>query len=58
MRKIFMTFVAMLGLVGFATAAQAGCGHDLDLATTDDATTVATDSTTTTKPILQEQSGG
>lgn len=57
MRKIFMTFVAVLGLVGFATAAQAGCGHDLDVATTDDASTVATD-TTTTKPILQEQSGG
>jgi hypothetical protein len=57
MRKIFMTFVAALGLIGFAAAAQAGCGHDLDLATTDDATTVATD-TTTTKPILQEQGGG
>ena len=58
MRKIFMIFVAMLGLVGFATAAQAGCGHDLDLATTDDATIVATGSATTTKPILQGQSGG
>ncbi len=57
MRKIFMTFVAALGLIGFATAAQAACGHDLDLATTDDASTVATD-TTTTKPVLQEQSGG
>ena len=57
MRKIFMTFVAALGLIGFASAAQAGCGHDLDLATTDDTSTVATD-TTTTKPILQEQSGG
>jgi len=58
MRKILMTFVAVLGLVGFATAAQAGCGHDLDLATTDDSTIVATDGTKTTKPILQEQSGG
>lgn len=57
MRKIFMTFIAVLGLIGFASAAQAGCGHDLDLATTDDASTVATD-TTTTKPVLQEQSGG
>jgi len=57
MRKIFMTLVATLGLIGFATAAQAGCGHDLDLATTDEASTVATD-TTTIKPILQEQGGG
>ncbi|MBE9551870.1 MAG: hypothetical protein IMF05_00260 [Proteobacteria bacterium] len=57
MRKIFMMFVAALGLIGFAAAAQAGCGHDLDLATTDDTSTVATD-TTTTKPILQEQGGG
>jgi hypothetical protein len=57
MRKIFITLVAALGLIGFATAAQAGCGHDLDLATTDEASTVATD-TTTTKPILQEQGGG
>jgi hypothetical protein len=56
MRKIFITLVATLGLIGFATAAQAGCGHDLDLATTDEASTVATD-TTTTKPILQEQGG-
>ena len=57
MRKIFMTFAAALGLIGFASAAQAGCGHDLDVTTTDDASTVATD-TTTTKPILQEQGGG
>ena len=57
MRKIFMMFIAALGLVGFAAAAQANC-TGLDMATTDDATTVATDSTTTIKPILQEQSGG
>ena len=57
MRKIFVIFVAALGLAGFATAAQAGCGHALDVATTDEASTVATD-TTTTKPILQGQSGG
>lgn len=56
MRKILTTLVAALGLVGFAAAAQAGCGHDLDVTTTDDST-VATD-TTTTKPILQEQGGG
>ena len=57
MRKIFTTFVAALSLVGFAAAAQADCGHDLDVTTTDDASTVAID-TTTTKPILQEQGGG
>lgn len=57
MSKFFMTVVAALGLIGFASAAQAECGHDLDLATTDDVSTVATD-TTTTKPVLQEQSGG
>jgi hypothetical protein len=57
MRKIFITFVAALGLIGFAAAAQADCGHDLDVATADDTSTVATD-TTTTKPILQEQGGG
>ena len=57
MRKIFVIFVAALGLIGFATAAQAACGHALDVATTDEASTVATD-TTTTKPILQGQSGG
>ncbi|MCK5276197.1 MAG: hypothetical protein KAR37_16200 [Alphaproteobacteria bacterium] len=57
MRKIFTTFVAALGLIGFAAAAQADCGHDLDVATADDTSTVATD-TTTTKPILQEQGGG
>ncbi|MBE9555721.1 MAG: hypothetical protein IMF08_02600 [Proteobacteria bacterium] len=55
MRKVFMTFIAVLGLVGFAAAAQAAC---LDMAKTEDTTTVATDSTTTIKPILQEQSGG
>lgn len=53
MRKIFMTFIAALGLVGFAASAQAVC---LDMAEAEDATTVATDSTG--KPILQEQSGG
>ena len=57
MRKFFVTLVAALGLIGFSSAAQADCGHDLDVATTDDASTVATD-TTTTKPILQEQGGG
>ena len=57
MRKIFTIFVAALGLIGFAAAAQASCGHDLDVATSDDASTVAT-GTTTTKPILQEQRGG
>ena len=57
MRKIFTIFVAALGLIGFAAAAQASCGHVLDVATSDDASTVAT-GTTTTKPILQEQRGG
>jgi hypothetical protein len=57
MRKIFMTLIAASGLVSFAAAAQAGCSG-LDMAEADDATTVATDSTATTKPILQEQSGG
>jgi hypothetical protein len=57
MRKIFMTLIAASGLVSFAAAAQAGCSG-LDMAEADDATTVATDSTTTIKPILQEQSGG
>lgn len=56
MRKLFVTFVAALGLVGFAAAAQAGCAGHVDMATTDDSTTVATD--TTAKPILQEQNGG
>lgn len=56
MRKILTAFIAALGLVGFAAAAQAECAGHMDMATTD-STTVATD-TTTTKPILQEQSGG
>jgi hypothetical protein len=53
MRKIFMTLIAAMGFVGFATTVQAAC---LDMAETETATTVATD--TTTKPILQEQGGG
>ena len=57
MRTILATFIAALGLIGFAVAAQADCAGHLDTATTDPAT-VATDTTTTTKPILQEQSGG
>ena len=58
MRKIFTTFIAALGLIGFAAAAQADCSGHLDTAT-NDSNIVATDSaTTTTKPILQEQSGG
>lgn len=55
MRKILMTFVAALGFVGFAAAAQAGCAGHVDMASTDKSTTVATD---TAKPILQEQNGG
>jgi hypothetical protein len=57
MRKIFMTFVAALGLVGFAAAAQAECAGHVTMAGTADSTTVATDNTTT-KPILPDQSGG
>lgn len=56
MRKILMTFVAALGLVGFAAAAQAGCAGHVTMADTGDSTTVATD--TTTKPILPDQNGG
>lgn len=57
MRKIFTAFVTVMGLIGFAAAAQAECAGHLTTASTD-STTVATDATTTTKPILQEQSGG
>ena len=57
MRKVITTIVAAIGLIGFAAAAQADCAGHLQTASTDSGT-VATDSTTTTKPILQEQSGG
>jgi len=58
MRKIFTTFIAALGLIGFAAAAQAECSGHLNTAS-NDSTIVTTDSTTTTtKPILQGQSGG
>jgi len=56
MRRIFVIFVTVLGLAGFAAAAQVGCAGHMDMATTD-STTVATDSTPT-KPVLPEQSGG
>jgi hypothetical protein len=56
MRKVFTTIIAAIGLIGFAAAAQAECAGHLTTASTD-ASTVATDSTTT-KPILPEQSGG
>ena len=55
MRRLFAVLVAIAGIVGFTAAAQAGCGHDLDLADTSD-TTVATETTTT--PIVPDQSGG
>ena len=57
MRKIFTAFVTVMGLIGFAATAQAECAGHLTTASTDSAT-VATDTTTTTKPIPQEQSGG
>ena len=55
MRRILAVLFAVAGIVGFATVAQAGCGHDLDVAGTE-GPVVATDSTT--KPILPDQSGG
>ncbi len=55
MRKLFLSLIAVAGFLGFASIAQAGCGGHMDMATTTDSTTVATDST---KPVLQEQSGG
>jgi hypothetical protein len=57
MRKLVTTIIAAIGLIGFATAAQAECAGHLQSASAETGT-VATDSTTTTKPILQEQSGG
>jgi hypothetical protein len=55
MRKVFVVLVAVAGIFGFATVAQAACGHDLDVADTI-STTVATDTSTT--PIVPDQSGG
>ena len=57
MRKVITTIVAAIGLIGFAAAAQADCAGHLQTTSTD-SSTVVTDNTTTTKPILQEQSGG
>lgn len=55
MSRILSVLVALVGLVAFATVAQAACGGHLDMAGSD-STTVATD--TTTKPILPDGSGG
>ncbi len=55
MRKVLAVCIAVAGIVGFATVAQAGCGHDLDVADTS-STTVATD--TVTKPVVTDESGG
>ncbi len=55
MHKVFAVLIAIAGIVGFATVAQAACGHDLDVVDTG-GTTVATDTTTT--PIVPDQSGG
>ena len=57
MRKVITTVIAAIGLMGFAVAAQAECAGHLQTTSTD-SSTVVTDNTTTTKPILQEQSGG
>ena len=57
MRKVITTVIAAIGLMGFAVAAQAECAGHLQTTSTDSGT-VVTDNTTTTKPILQEQSGG
>lgn len=57
MRKLITTIVAALGLIGFAAAAHAECGGHMQTTSTD-SNTVATDTTTTIKPILQGQSGG
>lgn len=56
MHRFLAVLVAVAGIVGFATAGLAACGHDLDVAGTS-STTVATDSTTPT-PIVTDQSGG
>lgn len=58
MRRLITTIVAALGLIGFAAAAQADCAGHLTTASTDSTSVATTDSTTTIKPILQEQSGG
>ena len=55
MRKVLAVFIAVAGFIGFTAVAQAGCGHDLDVADTS-GTTVATDTATT--PIVTDQSGG
>ena len=55
MHKVLAVLVAIAGIVGFATVAQAACGHDLDVADTG-SSTVVTDTTTT--PIVPDQSGG
>ena len=57
MRKLITTFIAAIGMISFAAAAQAECAGHLQSASAETGT-VATDSTTSTKPILQEQSGG
>ena len=57
MHKVIAALIAIAGIVGFATVGQAACGHDLDVVDTG-STTVATDTTTTTTPIVPDQSGG
>ena len=55
MHRVFALLIAVAGIIGFTTVAQAGCGHDLDVADSS-GTTVATDAPTT--PIVPNQSGG
>jgi hypothetical protein len=56
MHRLLAVLVAVAGIVGFAAAGLAACGHDLDVADTS-TTTVATD-TATPPPIVTDQSGG